>query len=82
MPIYEYRCGACGHRFEKLVRGGAAPRCPSCESDVLQRLVSGFALAAGADAVTRMSAAAPGPAAAPCGSCGDPRGAGACARED
>ena len=24
MPIYEYECRACGHRFERLHRGGTA----------------------------------------------------------
>lgn len=32
MPIYEYRCGACGAEREMIVRPGAQPRpsCPSC----------------------------------------------------
>ncbi len=31
MPIYEYRCQACGHEFEKLVRlSDPVPPCPSC----------------------------------------------------
>lgn len=40
MPIYEYSCEACGHRFEALVRGEARPSCPSCESRDLKRLLS------------------------------------------
>jgi putative FmdB family regulatory protein len=82
MPIYEYRCTSCQHRFEKLVRGEAQPSCPRCDSAALHRLVSGFAVAAGAQAVTRMSASAPGPAPSPCGTCGDARGPGACALDD
>lgn len=71
MPIYEYACEACGHRFEKLVRGSPPERCPRCAEPRLQRLVSGFAVAASASAITRLSAAQPGPALAPeaCGSC-------------
>jgi putative FmdB family regulatory protein len=42
MPLYDYRCKACGHEFEALVRPPAAPACPSCASAVLERLLSGF----------------------------------------
>jgi putative FmdB family regulatory protein len=35
MPIYEYRCASCEHRFEKLVRGEAQPSCPRCASAAL-----------------------------------------------
>lgn len=47
MPIYEYRCGACEHVFEKLMAiGAAAPDCPSCGHEDVQKLVSaaGFIL--------------------------------------
>ncbi len=40
MPIYEYRCEACGHAFETLVLGKTAPECPSCQSQDLERLMS------------------------------------------
>lgn len=35
MPLYEYSCGSCGHRFELLERVSApSPRpCPSCGAD-------------------------------------------------
>ncbi|WP_027966904.1 FmdB family zinc ribbon protein [Halomonas halocynthiae] len=49
MPIYEYKCKACGHRLEKLQRLSAEPLrdCPACEQAELARLVSaaGFRLA-------------------------------------
>lgn len=37
MPIYEYECPACGHRFESL-HGLAepTPACPHCQADVRQ----------------------------------------------
>lgn len=44
MPIYEYRCRACSHCFEALVRMGATPACPSCTAGDLERLVSLFAV--------------------------------------
>jgi putative FmdB family regulatory protein len=42
MPLYDFRCRACGHEFEALVRPPAAPVCSSCASDDLERLLSGF----------------------------------------
>ena len=40
MPIYEYRCSACRHQFELLVRRSTIPACPSCQSEEPERLVS------------------------------------------
>jgi putative FmdB family regulatory protein len=50
MPIYEYVCSTCGHRFEQIVRIGAeAPPCPSCASaEVVKKIsASGFILKGG-----------------------------------
>ncbi len=44
MPLYEYRCGACAHQFEALVRTGDTPSCPACASRDLERLISSFAV--------------------------------------
>jgi putative FmdB family regulatory protein len=46
MPIFEYVCNACGHKFEflKLPAATTAPSCPACQSPNLERLLSGFAL--------------------------------------
>ena len=44
MPIYEYRCRACAHVFEALVRSGDAPACPACAAADLERLLSLFAV--------------------------------------
>lgn len=32
MPLYEYKCVKCGHRFEKIesVSAGAKKKCPEC----------------------------------------------------
>lgn len=70
MPLYEFQCKGCGHEFEDLVLGSARPTCPSCSSQQLERLLSVFAVKGVADD--------PMPAAGACGSCGDPRGTGAC----
>src|SRR5687767_83168 len=42
MPIYEYRCGACGHHLEVLQKMADAPlrKCPECGKSQLKRLVS------------------------------------------
>ena len=46
MPILEYSCRACGHQFEflKLPGTAAAARCPACQGEDLERLLSGFAM--------------------------------------
>ena len=43
MPLYEYRCAACGAQSEILVRGSETPVCPECESPKLEKLFSTFA---------------------------------------
>lgn len=46
MPIYEYRCAQCGKQFTRLQRVGAGSdgvRCPKCESEKVERLLSSFA---------------------------------------
>lgn len=42
MPIYEYECRACRHRFEQLIIHSTTPECPSCQGHDLERLVSLF----------------------------------------
>ena len=48
MPIYEYRCGACGFQKEFLQRINAAPliKCPECGKRTFNKLVTaaGFQL--------------------------------------
>lgn len=48
MPIYEYRCGACGYQKEFLQRISDAPRtdCPNCGKRSFKKLMSaaGFQL--------------------------------------
>lgn len=42
MPIYEYECEACGHRYEALqkVNDPLLEECPSCGVSALKKLVS------------------------------------------
>jgi putative FmdB family regulatory protein len=43
MPIFEYICRECQHRFEAIVLGAKPPRCPKCESKKLEQQVGRFA---------------------------------------
>ena len=40
MPLYDYRCNACEHQFETLVRKNDTPACAKCGSADLERLIS------------------------------------------
>ncbi len=48
MPIYEYQCQGCHHRFEQIQKMSDAPvtLCPNCNQNQVQRLISaaGFQL--------------------------------------
>lgn len=74
MPVYEYVCQRCSTGFEELVfPGDAPPVCPSCQAPGAERVLSVVAVGR-ADAAPLPTSRAMGP----CGSCGDPRGPGAC----
>lgn len=42
MPLYEYQCSKCGHRFEKIVKFSDAPIrvCPQCGKEAVEQLLS------------------------------------------
>ncbi len=69
MPVYEYLCSDCGHAFEALLYGEERATCPECASAELEKQFSSFATPSDA-----RPAFTPGA----CGTCGDPRGPGAC----
>jgi putative FmdB family regulatory protein len=75
MPIFEYLCKECDHQFEALVYGSGKAECPKCQSKKLTQQLSVFAMSAKSSASTSPSVGA-------CGSCGDPRGPGACSMPD
>jgi putative FmdB family regulatory protein len=81
MPIFEYICARCDHRFEAIVHGSTTPHCPSCDSDDLQKQLSVFAVGSSSGSSSGNSAGASF-APAPCGRCGDPRGPGACSLDN
>ncbi len=45
MPIYEYRCDACGHEFETIQKMSEDPlkECPKCQAPELKKLISAAA---------------------------------------
>jgi putative FmdB family regulatory protein len=76
MPIFEYLCEQCHHRFETIVYGKQKAECPKCHGKKLQPQLSVFAVSA------KGSSSSFSEPAGPCGSCGDPRGPGACSLDD
>lgn len=42
MPLYEYRCTQCGHRFEKIQSFNAEPEleCPKCQGALIRPLTA------------------------------------------
>ncbi len=71
MPLYEYRCDACGALFERLRRmqeADEALSCPKCESSSVKRQLSTFAPHAGSS-----SSQASAPCGAPASACGSGR---------
>ena len=40
MPIFAYRCRACGEEFQTLVTAGETPACGICESADLEQQLS------------------------------------------
>lgn len=61
MPLYEYQCSQCGHRFEVLQRmgeGAEALTCPRCQAARPEKKFSTFASGAGSSPASGASAAA------------------------
>lgn len=52
MPIYEFHCMDCNHRFQDLIPIGSqeVPACAKCGSVKVSRLISRFRLGRGEDA--------------------------------
>ena len=68
MPIYSYRCSACGSEFEQLVRSDTKVACPECQGRKLDRLLSVTARPAGTGRSSGLNLSRLGP----------PRGGGGC----
>ena len=60
MPIFEYVCAECGHRFEKLVLSARRAKdicCPVCCSATVNKAISSFGVASSSGSVGTASAA-------------------------
>jgi putative FmdB family regulatory protein len=58
MPIYEYECRDCGHRFEYLVLPTSpAAECPACQKKDLQQLISSSTVSSATTKQANLSAA-------------------------
>ena len=60
MPLYEYKCRDCETPFETIVSSGDTVRCPECESENLDRLISTFAVRGGSSGVRSVPAISSG----------------------
>jgi putative FmdB family regulatory protein len=63
MPIYEYKCKACGERFEMLVRSVSRqshPACPKCGSQKVKKAISLFGVAATTGSTAVSASCSPG----------------------
>ena len=58
MPIYEYKCRRCGHRFEYLILSSTpAAKCPACNKKDLEQLISLSAVSSESSRQANLSAA-------------------------
>jgi putative FmdB family regulatory protein len=58
MPVYEYECRQCGHRFEYLVlHSSPAAECPECRQKDLEQLLSLCAVSSDTTRQANLSAA-------------------------
>jgi putative FmdB family regulatory protein len=79
MPIYEYVCGGCERRFERLVRRfDEAVACPSCASASVEKQLSVFAVGS-VSSTPAFAGCGAGACTDPDAGCGrGPCGGGAC----
>lgn len=59
MPIFEYVCAECGHKFEKLVLSASREReirCPECRSESVAKAISACCSRGSGGATTGASA--------------------------
>jgi putative FmdB family regulatory protein len=68
MPIFAYRCRACGKQFQTLVRSDETPVCEACHSSDLDQQLSLIATPnKGGEAGTETSAPSAGMGGCACG---------------
>ena len=69
MPTYEYECGSCGHRFERLqaMSDERVKSCPECSRPVRRLIAGGAGIIAKGAGCEFARCCASGGAEAPCG---------------
>ena len=73
MPFYEYVCRGCGHEFEMMRAMSERDRplrCPTCQSDIVERKLSRFAVSDSAGSAAAIEAGCPPERARKCGNYG------------
>lgn len=80
MPIFEYRCSACGKVYEELVFGDRDKKvpCPACGSVASEKLMSVIGGISTGQAGSCGESCANGSACASAGACSAYGGAGCC----
>jgi putative FmdB family regulatory protein len=57
MPLFEYQCVDCSHKFEVLIRGREQAACPRCGSQQVEKCLSVFAVSTRSPAPAQASGA-------------------------
>ena len=54
MPIYDFLCEKCGHKFTVLIPASERDQmsCPECKSLEVKQLITGFAVKTGSCSIT------------------------------
>jgi putative FmdB family regulatory protein len=64
MPIFEFKCRSCGHRFEELVFSSLVdPKkiyCPACGKNESEKLMSAFSSSGSGQGISASSACGSG----------------------
>ncbi|MBC7361311.1 MAG: zinc ribbon domain-containing protein [Candidatus Aminicenantes bacterium] len=71
MPIYEYICLKCQHKFECLVNLNKETKviCPKCQSDQVKRLISSFGIGGGGSRIKSGSGGCSSCSSSTCSTC-------------
>ena len=40
MPMFDWECQACHHRFEEMASGDQKPACPACQATEVEKIMS------------------------------------------
>ncbi|MDL2285479.1 zinc ribbon domain-containing protein [Desulfovibrio sp. OttesenSCG-928-F07] len=69
MPIFEFNCPKCQHKFEDLVFGSATPPCPKCGNAETEKMISRPTIHFAAPSRAGQTVTFPSSGGSGCGSC-------------